>query len=118
MGSVEKGKKLFLTMVAIILIISLVSAIVHSFSRGFFDIVKGIIRTGLEGILLYYIFKGKRWAKITMITFLSIAVLFALILVLFSKNIIFIILLLVYCGSIYTLAFSPGVKEYLKSVNS
>lgn len=119
MGNVEKGKKLFLTMAAVLLSISLVSALIHSFSQGVFEIIKGIIRTGVEGMLIYYIFKGKKWAKNTMIILLSIAILFVgLILIFVSKNILFIILFLADFGSIYVLTFSQSVKEYLQSVNA
>lgn len=118
MENLQKGKKLFLTMTIVLLATSLITSIISSFSQGGTELIQGIIRTGLEGLLLYYIFKGKNWAKIIMIVLLALGILVALIAVIFSMNIMFIILLVVDGGSLYILAFSPVVKEYLKSVNN
>ena len=118
MKKLEKGKKIFLTMAIILLAISLISALSSYFINGGADLISGIIRTILEGILLYFTFKGKKWAKITMIVILSIVLcLLIFIVVQFSFDVMSISAIVVYAGSIYVIAFSPSVKEYLKSIN-
>ncbi|MBB6715733.1 hypothetical protein [Clostridium gasigenes] len=122
MDNIEKGKKLFLTMAIVLLGIGLFTVIIIFFSQvsaeSGFKLIQGIIRNGLQGILLYYIFKGKKWAKIINIILWSMTIVVALIGFIFLKNILFIMLLVVYCASLYIIAFSPSVKEYLKSVNN
>jgi hypothetical protein len=129
MDKAEKGKKLFLTIAIIALIVSLIEIIPSVLNKGILGVVQGLIRTGLEGMFLYYTFKGRKWAKIIMITLLSIGLLLVLILsislihavmhpVMYSlMYLTFIILLVVYGGLLYTIAFAPSFKEYLKSLN-
>ena len=81
-------------------------------------------------MLLYYTFKGRKWAKISMITLLSIGIFFVLVLCISliqsATNpmmygimyIAFIITLALNIGLLYIIAFSPSFKEYLKSLNS
>lgn len=119
MGRAEKGKNLFLTTAIILLVLSVVSGLISYFNNSGMKLSSVFIRTGLEGVLLYYIFKGKNWAKITMTILLSI-VMTVLIAIVFnySFDIMSIISIAVYAGSIYIIVFSPSVKAYLKSVNS
>ena len=130
MDKAEKGRKLFLTIAIIALIVSLIEIIPGVLNKGFTGVIQGLVRTGLEGILLYYTFKGRKWAKIIMITLLSIGILLVLILCIFLIHAVmhpvmyslmyvtFIILLVMYGLLLYTIAFSPSFKEYLKSLNS
>jgi len=118
MEKLEKGKRLFLTMAIILLAISLSSTIFSCFSNGTTELIPGVIRTALEGALLYFMYKGKKWAKIKMIVILSLVTCLLIFLVVsFSVDLMSVIAIIVYAGSIYAIAFSPSVKEYLKSIN-
>lgn len=119
MEKLEKGKRLFLTMAIIIFALNVISALVIYFNNGGMKVSSVFIRTGLEGVLLYYIFKGKKWAKITMTVLLSVVtILLIAIVVISSFDVMSVISIVVYAASIYIIVFSPSVKEYLKSVNS
>lgn len=118
MDNLKKGKTLFLGMVIVLLGISLISTLVSCLSEGITALLPGLIRTGIEGALLYFVYKGKKWAGIIMIVLFTIAIILMLYIVIsFSADILAITAILIYGGSIYILAFSPSVKEYLKSVN-
>ncbi|EKQ56633.1 MULTISPECIES: hypothetical protein [unclassified Clostridium] len=118
MGSIEKGKKLYFAMAIILVAISVGTSLFSTASQGFVELIQGIFRTAVEVLILYYIFKGNKVAKIIMIALLFIGILVASMLLLFSMNITFITLIGVYAISIYIIALSPSVKEYLKSVKN
>ncbi|GEP64958.1 hypothetical protein [Clostridium beijerinckii] len=118
MKSVEKGKKLFLSMVIAILAVSIVTTAFSYFMQGNIGIISGLTRTVVEAILLYFIFKGKAWAKIIMIILLIIVILAAVAAIMISPNIMITMLMIVYIFSVYIIGISPSVKEYLKSSNN
>ena len=129
MDKAEKGKKLFLTIGIILLVISFITIVPSVLVNGTLGAIQGIIRTGLEAMLLYYTFKGRKWAKNIMIVLSSIAIFVVLILCInlihatmhpvmyIGMYIVFIITLALNSGLIYIVAFSPSFKEYLKSLN-
>jgi len=130
MDKAEKGKKLFLTIAIISLIASLLEILPSVLTKGISGAIPGLVRTVVEAMLLYYTFKGRRWAKIIMITLLSIGILLVLILSISLAHavmqpvmyvlmyITFILLFALYGGLLYIIAFAPSFKEYLKSLNS
>jgi len=117
MKSVEKGKKLFLSMVIAILAVSIITTAFSYFMQGNIAIVSGLTRTVVEAVLLYFIFKGKVWAKVIMIVLLIIVILAAVAAIIISPNTMIIILMIVYILSVYIIGISPSVKTYLKSIN-
>lgn len=80
-------------------------------------------------MLLYYTFKGRKWAKNIMIVLSSIAIFVVPILCInlihatmhpvmyIIMYIVFTITLALNPGLIYIVAFSSSFKEYLKSLN-
>ena len=130
MDKAEKGRKLFLTIAIISLIISLIEIVPSVLNKGILGAIQGLVRTGLEAVLLYYTFKGRKWAKNIMIALSSVGIFLNLILSISLIRatmypamyglmyIAFIMSLALNIGLLYVIAFSPSFKEYLKSLKS
>lgn len=130
MGKAEKGRKLFLMIAIISLIISLIEIVPSVLNKGILGAIQGLVRTGLEAMLLYYTFKGRKWAKNIMIVLSSVGIFLNLILSISLIRatmhpamyglmyIAFIMSLALNIGLLYIIAFAPSFKEYLKSLNS
>jgi len=130
MDKAEKGRKLFLIIAIISLIISLIEIVASVLNKGILGAIQGLVRTGLEAVLLYYTFKGRKWAKNVMIALSSVGIFLNLILSISLIRatmypamyglmyIAFIMSLALNIGLLYVIAFSPSFKEYLKSLKS
>ncbi|EKQ50984.1 MULTISPECIES: hypothetical protein [unclassified Clostridium] len=123
MNKVEQGKKLFLTMAIIYMTLVLFVTLLKVVDRGVLGALVAIIRTVSNIILLYYTFKGRKWAKIILTILFSIELFLVGIKVAFS--IYTAIGIINYSASIasnglgiYTIWLSPSFNEYLKSIKN
>jgi hypothetical protein len=122
MESIDKGKKLVTSIIILILLIDIFTIAITSsiyavngmMSYATYKIMQGIFRFILEGLILFFLYKGHKWAKWLLIILLFIGGLFSLIS--FLANFSFIVLLLgiVYIVIGMILTTSKSVKIFFE----
>jgi hypothetical protein len=84
-------------------------------------LLQQIIRFGLTGFLMYFIFQGKNWARLTMGILMSLGALLGLLSLLIPVPIIYkiplIVMTIIHSIAIYHLFISPAFKAYFKYLN-
>ena len=81
-----------------------------------------MIRFSLTVILLYFLYKGHKWAKIISIILFSLGTIVAIIsLFVIEANIMnktpFLVMVIVYCMAIYHFAFAESFKAFYNYQN-
>ncbi len=122
METIEKGKKLVTSIIILILLIDLftiaitssINAVNGMMSDATYKIIQGIIRILLEGLILFFLYKGHKWAKWLMSILLFIGGLFSIITFITSFSIIILSMGLVYIVSGINLTASKSVKLFLE----
>ena len=81
-------------------------------------LVQQIIRFCFTLLLMYFVFKGKKWAVVVFTVLFSIGIITALLALLlkipFTGKIPFLVMVLIYAVAVYHLNFSKSFKEYFK----
>ncbi|AGX43518.1 hypothetical protein [Clostridium saccharobutylicum] len=126
MQKAERGRRLFLAMATVSMILSSVVTLLNIILNGQVErLGSGIISISIQGILLYKIHNGKKWAR----NILSMLAFFGLISILVicvdgpvkEKNLLINLImgcmLVLYSWIVYVLALSPSFNEYFKSQN-
>ncbi|TDH26939.1 hypothetical protein EXU57_09035 [Segetibacter sp. 3557_3] len=85
-------------------------------------LVQQVIRFCLTLLLMYFVFRGKKWA-VVIFTFLFLVGSITALLSLFSNapgagKIPLVVMVLIYALAVYHLNFSKSFKEYFKSVST
>ncbi len=122
METIEKGKKLVTSIIILILLIDIftiaitssINAVNGMMSDATYKIIQGIIRLLLEGLILFFLYKGHKWAKWLMSILLFIGGLFSIITFITSFSIIILSMGLVYIVSGINLTSSKCVKLFLE----
>lgn len=104
MEKVNKGRKMVIAIIAIVLIIDLAIATITSsmyavsgkMDFASYRLMQSICRFIIEGILSIFLYKGHRWAKWTWIVLFTIVGTFSLISLLVGFNVIILAMGLVY----------------------
>lgn len=117
---IEIGKKRTIFISTSILLISLWSIYFEQASNDniiYTKLVRQIIRLILTFGLLYAVYIGKNWARITLIILFGLAILLAIIAIFTVKAEIFLkipffVMIFIYGISIYHFAFSKNFKEF------
>ncbi|OPX42130.1 hypothetical protein CLHUN_40360 [Ruminiclostridium hungatei] len=120
--SIEKGKKLVTSIIILILLIDIFTIAITSsiyavsgmMSDATYKIMQGIFRLLLEGLILFFLYKGHKWAKWLMIVLLFIGGLFSLITFITSFSIIILLMGIVYIVIGIILTTSKSVKLFLE----
>lgn len=122
METVLRGKKIVVFMIMAFLLISIITTCVTSSSYtvngrtdyAFNLLFQGIFRFILECVILFFLYKGHKWAKwLTVILFL-IGGLIGLISLLSYSNIIITLIVIVYITFGITFLTSKSVKDFLR----
>ena len=81
-----------------------------------------IVRFVLTLVLLYFLFQGKNWARITLLVLFSLAILSSLILLFIpvplAAKVPFLVMIIIYGLGAYNLYFSRSFKAYFAYLNS
>lgn len=117
MEEIQKGKKIVIVIIAVILLADIVTTVtlasmylsVGNTLRAMSDGIQGIIRLAFTGVLLFFLYKGKKWAKIMMLILFLVASVIAFL----SFDLFTIVLGIIYMGCCMTLIFSSSVKAFL-----
>ncbi len=126
MNTLEKlGKERTIKISISILLISLHTIYFYHSVREDFDTTKfasQMIRFALTGVLLYFLYKGQKWAKIVSIILFSIAAIGATVaLFTLEANIInkipFLVMIIIYVMAIYHFAFAESFKAFYEYQN-
>lgn len=122
---IEIGKKRTIFISTSILLISLWSIYFEQASYDnivYIKLVRQVIRLILTFGLLYAVYIGKNWARITLIILFGLAILLAIIAIFTVKAEIFLktpffVMIFIYGISIYHFAFSKNFKEFFNFQN-
>jgi len=122
MESVLKGRKIVIGIIITILLIDFITiAVTSSLSVSYgnieeatYNLMQGIFRFILECLLLFFLYKGHKWAKWTILILFFLGGLFSLISLLQIFNIFLLFLGLIYISIGITLLKSSSVKDFLR----
>jgi hypothetical protein len=121
MDLVSKGRKIIISIIVVLLLFDIaVIAITSSLyaAHGLYDyasfkLMQGLFRFTLEVIILFFLYRGHRWAKWLLIVLLAAAGLFSLISLISDFDLIVLIIGLMFIFIVAVLIFSESVKEFL-----
>ena len=119
------GKKRTIQISISILLVSIHTIYFYHSVKEDFDTTKfatQMIRFALTGLLLFFLYKGHKWAKIVSIILFSLAAIGAIVgFFLVETNIInkipFLVMIFVYSMAIYHFAFAESFKAFYKFQN-
>lgn len=122
MESIEKGKKLVTSIIILMLLIDIftiaittsIYAVNDMINYATYKIMQGIFRFILESLILFFLYKGHKWAKWLIIILLFIGGLFSLISFLANFSFIFFVLGIVYIVISIILITSKPVNMFLE----
>ena len=122
---IKLGKKRTLLISISILIVSIHTIYLYHIVRPEIDIkklIQQIIRFGLTFGLLYAVYKGKKWAKVTSLILFSLALLIALFTLgtidsPFVNKIPLLVMIIVYSTAIYYFGFAKSFKAFYEFQN-
>lgn len=120
MEMVNKGKKLVIGLIVIVLLINIVSiafvssiyAVSGRMDLASYKLLQGIFRFILEVLLLFFMYKGHRWAKWLFVMLFMLAGIMALLGLISEFNLIVLVLGLVYVCFGVMMIFSRSVKTF------
>jgi len=121
MDLVSKGRKIIISIIVVLLLFDIaVIAITSSLyaAHGLYDyasfkLMQGLFRFTFEVIILFFLYKGHRWAKWLLIVLLVAAGLFSLISLISNFDLLVLIIGLMLIFIVAVLIFSESVKEFL-----
>lgn len=120
-----KGRNLTIRVFLSVLLISVYTIVYYQLMVKNIDakkLTQQIIRLGLTILMMYFIFKGKTWAKTTMSVLLSLAILVGIVSLFMPLTIAgmipLIVMLFIYFLALYHLNFSVYFIEYFKYLKS
>ena len=115
----REGRNKTIKVFASVLLISIYVIVTYHLVREFVEtkkLIQQIFRFGFTVLLMYFVFKGKNWAKNIFSVLFSIAILGSLVTLFtsipFVSKIPFITMILIYSLAVYHLNFSESFKEY------
>lgn len=115
----KKGKMDTIRIFASVLLISIYTIVTYNIVVDQVEskkLIQQIIRFCFTLLLMYFVFKGKKWAVIVFTILFSIGALLAAFAIFqnapFPNKIPLIVMLLIYSLAVYHLNFSKGFKEY------
>lgn len=121
----KKGRNQAISLVFSVLLISMFTIAFYSIRTDSVDakkLVQQIIRFGLTLLLIYFLFQGKNWARITMIVLFLLGAIAALAALLLPVPMLaktpFLVMALIYSLGAYLLYFSRAFKAYFDYLNS
>lgn len=113
------GRNHTIRVFASILLISIYSIVTSNIAADSIEsnkIVQQIVRFGLTVMLMYFIFKGKKWAAIVLSVLCVLAVILAVISLFLPvplpAKIPMVVMIFIYSMTVYHLNFSNSFKEY------
>jgi len=120
MNRVNKGRKVVLSMAIILFLIdliviasvSMIYAKADMMSIAYDKIMSGIFRLTYTGVLLYYLYKGRRWAKRVLTVLLMIAGAGSLLSLVSGFNWVLLSLGLIYVSVAIILILSRSVNDF------
>jgi len=120
MNRVNKGRKIVLSMAIILFLIdliviasvSMIYAKADMMSIAYDKIMSGIFRLTYTGVLLYYLYKGRRWAKRVLTVLLMIAGAGSLLSLVSGFNWVLLSLGLIYVSVAIILILSRSVNDF------
>lgn len=125
MELVKKGKKIVIIIIMVLIMIDIITiggcanlyAINGQINEVIAQLIRGTVRLVLEGVILFFLYKGHRWAKYLMTTllitgaFFGFAIMTSMHLKLF--DIYFLIIAVIDIALAITLIVSKSVKSFL-----
>jgi len=123
METIIKGKRLVIGIIALVLLIDIITIVVTAsvyVSAGDMGLalsksVTGVIRFALEGVILFFLYKGHAWAKWLIAVLLFIGGLLSIVSMLAGIDIVLLVGGVIHLVSGATLIFSFSVKSFLNS---
>jgi hypothetical protein len=119
-----QGKNYTIRIFASVLLFSIHVSVSYHIAVGVVDpkkLIQQLIRFGLTILLMYFIFKGKTWAKNTLTVLLALGIIMASLPRLSSVDPLYklplVVAIVIYSAAIYQLNFSKNFKEYFKTVS-
>ena len=115
----KKGKSYTIRVFASVLLISIYTIVTYNIVLENVEtkkLIQQIIRFGLTILLMYFIFKGKKWAVVVFTILFSIGVIIALVALFgglpFLSKIPLLVMTIIYLAAVYLLNFSRSFKAY------
>jgi len=120
MEEIKKGKKLLITAIVVTLAVSLAATALGSITTynagktndAMNELLQGVFRFALEFLLLFFVYKGHKWARIVALVLFGLGSFFSFIAVI-GKNTLMLVLALIYLFLFIALLSKP-VKAYQK----
>ena len=122
MSSIEKGKKIIVGVVALLLLIDFITTAAASslyatngmMEQASYKLLQGMFRFILTGVILFFLYKGHKWAKL-LITILLLAGGLAVLLSLSNSfNLITLAMGAIYFFISFVLLTSNSVNKFMK----
>lgn len=120
-----KGRNRLIRVFASVLLISINTIVTYNLAMDSVEtkkIVQQIIRFGLTALLMYFIFKGKKWAVTVLTILCSIAILLSFVSLLGPLPLVgkipLVIMIIIYSVTVLHLNFSKSFREYFNYLNT
>ncbi|MEL7610403.1 MAG: hypothetical protein AAGU74_13000 [Bacillota bacterium] len=118
MELVKRGKVLLVVLISVCLTLSFISFALNPYSddvlgdrfNALYELIRGFIRFILECALLFFVFEGYKWAKVTAMVLFGLGALVSLI-TMFLTNIIMGVFFIIYTAFFIILLLKP-VNEF------
>lgn len=122
MENVNKGKKNIIGIIVLILLIDIITitvtsslyAVYGNHEYATYKLMQGMFRFLLTGILLFFLYKGHKWAKWLTTFLFIIGGLLAIISLLVRFNFLMLLMGIVYGGICIVLIKSSSIKDFMR----
>lgn len=122
MELVQKGKKIVISIIVLMLLIDIVIIAVTSsvlavsgyVSYATYNLMKGIFRFVLTVLVLFFLYKGYRWAKWLMVSLLFLGGGYAVLSLISAFNIVVLAMAAIYICIGVILIFSKPVNDFFR----
>lgn len=120
MDYLSKGKKIVVSIIVFVLLVDIVSIAITSslylvndmVEKATFKIIQGLFRLVLEGVILFFLYSGHKWAKWLICILFLMGGLFSLVSTVATFSIIMLLLGVIYIFAGVILLSSKAVKEF------
>lgn len=123
MNTLVKGRKLLIRIILLIVIEKIILnsiVVIDHISNGNFELLKqelisDIIIFVLQGVILFFLFKGYKWAKWFIIIGFSIGILLMSLALIANFNVLYLVSIILHLWIVITLIKSENIKVFLYS---
>lgn len=120
MEKVAIGKKLVIGIIIVLLLNDILTTLSTTslyalngyLGKASQSLLQGIIRLIFTGIVLFFLYNGRNWAKWLMVILLAMGTLLSLVSLFSGFNLILLAMGMIYLGIVLALLFSSSIEEF------